>query len=278
MITVYYCTDNKLFKQLLLSIISLANHTKEPVQVFNLTLELLDVFPKGRKTSAEQDALLDKIMKESNPDSSFKSIDVSPLVRKHLLHGANINNKFYNSAYVSVRLLAHMVDEIAAHDNVLYLDSDTIFNGDVKTFWDEIDLTGVEIAGRRDLYRITRYMQSGVMFLNMKLIRETGMFDRALELVANKKFYCYIDMGAMNIACKKRKLIKHKFNCYDYDPRCIVHHVTTMREGHIPFTKKWWHRIKTDEPELMRKKIPQYNWLYNTMDLLERKHPECFKK
>lgn len=85
-----------------------------------------------------------KILKEANPKSTFKSIDVSDLFRKYLLKGPNLNNKYY-SYYVTVRLLADLVPEIP--DKVIYLDADTIFVGDVKELWN-IDVDNVEMAGR----------------------------------------------------------------------------------------------------------------------------------
>ncbi|MDR0850090.1 MAG: hypothetical protein LBN07_01235 [Christensenellaceae bacterium] len=274
MINILYCTDNKFFVQQLLSVISLAKYTKEPLNVINLTGEMREYNPKGRSTTPAQDALLTKILKQSNPQSVFRSVDVSGLMKEYLLKGPNIQNKYYKySAYVSVRLLAHLVSEVP--DKIIYLDADVFLNDDIKKLWD-IDISNVEIAGRRDDFRITRYMQSGVMLLNMKKIRENGVFDRALELVATKKYICYIDMSAMNTACKKRKLISKKLIPYKWRKGCIAHHVCALREGKIPFTKKWWHRIKIDETDFMRKLQPQYIWIYDEFDKIKAQNPQCF--
>ncbi|MCL1901203.1 MAG: hypothetical protein FWG51_02260, partial [Firmicutes bacterium] len=102
MINVFYCTDNKFFKQQVISLISLAKTTKEPLNVINLTAELIDYNQKGRKTSKEQDALCTKILQESNSKSVFRSIDVSDLMREHLMKGPNLYIKYYKfSAYLS---------------------------------------------------------------------------------------------------------------------------------------------------------------------------------
>lgn len=265
MVNIYYCTTNeKLFTQMLVSIVSLVNHTEEVLNVINLTVEVPEFNSKGKKTNEKQVALINKILKDKNPASSFKSVDVSDLFRERLLKGPNIHNKFY-SYYIVVRLLAHLVNEIP--DKVLYLDCDVIFNGDVKELFD-IDVDGYDFAGRKDVGRLTKYLQSGVMLLNMKEIRQDGSFERACDLVTTHKYFAYIDMTALNTACKKKKVISKRYNSYKYTKDCIVHHVCATRESRVPFTKKWKHRIKTDEIALMRKYEPQYNELYDDVERL----------
>jgi len=275
MINVYYCTDKKLFTQQVMSVVSLAEHTNEALNVVNLTLEVPEFVAKSKKTSAEQDAYLDSILKAKNPDSSWKSIDVSDLFREHLFAGPNMHNKFY-SYFVVVRLLAHLVPEIG--DKVIYLDADTIINGDIKELWD-IDLTDKELAGRIDSGRIGyKYLQSGVMLLNMKAIRENKRFERACQLVTTKKYYFYIDMTAINhsIPAKKKKVFSTRFNSYKYKKDCVVYHVCGLREGKIPLTKKWFHRIKTDELELFAKYQPEYKYFVDDMYKRTKENPELF--
>lgn len=272
MINIYYCVDKKLLAQQLISLISLAKHTKEELNVINLTVEVPEYNAKGKKFTEREDKLCESILKEANPNSTYRSIDVSDLFRKYLLKGPNTHNKYY-SYYVTVRLLAHLVPEIP--DKVLYLDADTIFNGDVKELWD-IDISDVEIAGRRDAFRISRYFQSGVMLMNMKKIRESGLLERACNLCATKKYYWYIDMSALNTACKKRKLFSKKYNSYKYDKNCIIHHVCATREGKIILTKKWQHRIKTDEEAFMRKIYPEYKYIYDEFDKIKQENIDLF--
>ena len=270
---IYYCVDKKLFNQQVISLLSLANHCTEPLNVINLTLEVPEFNAKAKMFTEKEDKFCEEILKKANPLSTYKSVDVSDLFREKLMAGPNLHNKFY-SYYVTVRLLAHLVDEIP--DKVLYLDSDTIINKDLKELWD-IDVEDVEIAGRRDSFRITPYFQTGVMLLNMKKIRETGLFEEACRLCREKKYYCYIDMGALNQKCKKRKIISKKYNSYKYTKNSLIHHVCATRESKIPFTKKWWHRIKTDEEELMRKFHPEYNSLYDQFDELKKNNNEMFR-
>ncbi len=273
MINLVYCVDKKLLVQQLVSLISLAKHTKEPINVINLTVEIPEFNAKGKKFTEEDDKLCESILKKANPESTYKSVDVSEEFKKYLLKGSNLHNKWY-SYYVTVRLLMHLVPEIP--DKALYLDADTIFNGDVKEVWD-IDVSNVEIAGRRDAGRITNYFQSGVMLMNMKMIRETGLLEKACKLCAEKKYMWYIDMSALNTACKKRKIISKKYNCYKYDKDSIIHHVCGTRESKIFPTKKWFHRIKTDEVDYMVKIYPQYAYIYEELDRIKKENIELFK-
>ena len=50
-INICYCADNKLFKQLLVSIVSLANTTFEALNVINLTVECPEVISTSKKTT-----------------------------------------------------------------------------------------------------------------------------------------------------------------------------------------------------------------------------------
>ena len=203
MINIYYCADNRMFPQLLLSVLSLVKTNGAPLNVINLTVEIPEYNPKGKKTTPEQTAFLDRILKEKNPESRFTTVDVSDLFREKLLFGPNLHNKYY-SYYVTVRLVAHLVREIP--DKVLYLDTDCIVKDDLTDFYN-LDMEGVEIAGRKDKHRLTRYFQSGVMLMNMKLIRETGLLERACRLCTTKKYICYIDMSALNTATKARRIL-----------------------------------------------------------------------
>ncbi len=272
MITLVYCVDKKFLTQQIVSLISLVKHTKEPIQVINLTVEIPEFNAKGKKFTEKEDALCESILKKGNPESTYKSYDVSEEFKEHLLRGPNIHNKYY-SYYVTVRLLMHLIPAIP--DKAIYLDADTIFNGDVKELWD-IDVSDVEIAGRRDLYRVTNYFQSGVMLMNMKMIRETGLLERACKLCTEKKYPWYIDMTALNTACKKRKIIPIKFNSYQYRKNCVVHHVCSTRESKVPFTKKWFHRIKTDEIDSITKVYPQYAYIYEELAKIKQENAELF--
>lgn len=275
MINIFYCTDSKLFTQQLISLISLVKNTKEDLNIINLTVEVPEYRKGSRKTTKQQDEYLESIVKQYNKNSTWKSIDVSDLFRQHLLYGPNMNNRFY-SMFVTVRLLAHLIPELG--DKAIYLDSDTIIHKDIKELWD-IDINGYDVAGRKDTARPGfRYIQSGVMLLNLKEIKEDKTFEKACKNITDKKIGVYLDMTALNnaIPYKKKKVISTKFNSYKYAPDCVIHHVCALREGKIPFTKKWNHRIKIDELDLLAKYQPEYADLVLDVKNRMKENPELF--
>ena len=274
MINIYYSTDDKLFGQQVLSLISLIRNTDEELNIVNLTLEVKEYNKHSTMTSKEQDEFCDKLVKSKNPNSRFVSIDVSDLFREHLLKGPNVHNKYY-SYFVVTRLLADLVPEIQG--KFLYLDSDVMFNDDVKKLWD-IDVENYEFAGRRDSFRITNYLQSGVMLFNMDNMRASNAMKIARELCCTKKYICYIDMGALNTACKRKKRISKIYNTYTYRDDCVAFHVCGVREGAIPFSKKWRHRIKPDEFDLFVKKVPQMKEYVDEYVKYMIENPDLFKK
>ncbi|MBQ8762244.1 MAG: hypothetical protein IJZ26_02935 [Clostridia bacterium] len=275
MINIFYCTDNKLFTQQLMSVITLVNNTNEALNIINLTVEVPEYKKFSKKTTEAQDKYIENIVKAKNPESKWQSLDVSDLFRKHLLKGVNMENKFY-SMFVTVRLLAHLIPELG--DKAIYLDSDTIISGDIKELWD-LDITNYHIAGRRDSGRPGfKYLQSGVMLLNLKSIREEGIFARACDMIVNEKIGVYLDMTAINKAIpnKKKKVFDKKFNCYKYKKNNVIHHVCALREGKFPLIGKWWHRIKIDELDLLKKYQPEYAHLVDDMYKRMAENPELF--
>lgn len=267
MIDIYYCLDDKYFSQLLMSVISLVNNTNQPLNVIALTIELEDYFPGKKKLSEIHGKIIQDLLQDKNPNSKFTIIDVSSLFRENLLDSVNINNKFYHYL-VTMRLVAHKVREIG--DKVIYLDTDVIFQDDVKKLW-EIDNSKYELIGRKEPYRLTKYINTGVMLLNMKKIRESGTFDRACERCRNKKIFAFIDMTALNYETNSIKYISKSFNSFKYNKDNIIHHLCVVREGKVFLSKKWRHRIKPDEP-LIRTYLPQYDNVYKKFDKIMKKH------
>ena len=261
MINIFYCSDKKYFKQLFLSLITLVENTNEALNVTILTEEVSEL--SKTKAHTEDDRLIcEKLLKSKNPESKVNLVDISDLFRERLLPSVNSSNKYYHY-FVTLRLVADLVPEIG--DRAIYLDTDVFFNDDVKKLWDIFD-ENYEVMGRRDAGRITKYIHSGVMLLNMKKIRENGTFEKACERCRNKKYICYIDMTALNSVTKKKKVIPNRFCSFKNKKDNVIHHVCAVREGKLLFSKKWWHRIKTDEIELMRKACPYYKRYYDVFD------------
>lgn len=262
MINIIYSTNEPFFRQMLISAYSIIENTKEPVNIINMTFEVPEYDPRRKKTSDIQNNFLRDLVKRYNKESDFKSVDVSDLFRKTLLKGPNVKTKLY-SYFNTVRLVADLVECVP--DKVIYLDADTIVNGDIKKFWD-IDMNGYEVAGVKDWGRVSNYINGGVLLMDMKAIREHKSLERARDLVT-KKHLIFLDMDAINKCCKC-KVVSKVYADFKYNPNSVIHHMITTREGKIFLTKKWRHRIKPDEFELVRKNIPEYNAFYNELGVL----------
>ncbi|MFC7290001.1 glycosyltransferase family 8 protein [Hirschia litorea] len=99
-------------------------------------------------------------------------------------------------------------------EKVVYLDADIVVTGDIRELWD-VDLKGkmvggvfdpgvdpVEFAKQYDLSpRYLGYLNSGILLLDLKQIREKKAFDTVFEIVRDKAGKLeYNDQDAINIA------------------------------------------------------------------------------
>ena len=257
MINLLFAGNNKVFDGMLIMLLSLTKHTKTPVNAFCLTMDLQDVNPKFIAISKKQADFLEKILKEGNSESKLTLIDLSDMFRNEMLDSVNLKSHF--TPYTLLRLFADKIEQIP--DKILYLDTDTIINNDINELYN-IDIENYEIACVNDIYnwtapsrwRIKNYFNAGVMLLNMKKIRETGMFTKTRELCRYKKML-YPDQDALNKTVTYKKMLPVKFNSKDkYYPEIVVHHFCNVR-------KNWnfFHRIKPWEVDLVKTKMSAYN-------------------
>ena len=262
MINLLYAGNEKVFDGLLISLLSITKHTKDPLNVYCLTMDLTDRDERFKPISEEQIKFIEKILKETNAESKIKLLDLKELFLKELGNSKNLGTHF--TPYTMLRLLADEVKEIP--DKVIYLDTDTVINSDINQLWN-VDVESYELACVKDLYNWASpsrwgtkdYFNAGVILFNMKMCRETGLFVKARDLVNNKKLM-YVDQDALNKSVTKKLMLPEKFNSKDkYYPEIVVHHFCNVREGKIKFIGKWWNRIKPWHVELVKAKMSAYN-------------------
>ena len=196
MINIMYSGNDKVFKGILLSTLSIIKNTNEAINVNILTMEIDNFKPINK----EMCDLLEKVIKEKNPESEVNLYDVTKIFIEEMKDSKNLNN-FY-TPYCLLRLFADLLD---LPEKIIYLDTDTMVNKDLSEFFN-IDITDYEFAGVVD--RLGRwfiglnYINSGVLLLNLEKIRETHLFKNTREMVKNKKM-AFPDQSALN------KLKKH---------------------------------------------------------------------
>ena len=212
MINILYCGNSGVFDGLLtsaLSILMRSNHT-EPFTFYIYTMDLTHLKPNYTPISVAEAEFFRSVVKNYDPENEVKLIDVTELYKKEL--GGCPNEGAYCSPYTLIRLLADEVDGMP--DKFLYLDADIMFNRDAHLLYD-VDIDGYEYAAARDHYGKylinPGYINAGVLLINLKLMKETGILERARELLCRKKL-TFADQSALIRSTTKRKLLPQKFN------------------------------------------------------------------
>ena len=207
-----FCGNTKVFDGVLTCLLSIVKRTTENVRlnVFLFTMDVsrikADYVPI---TDAEID-FLQNILRKYNPKSTVKKVDVTQLYEENF--AGSPNEGAYCSPYTLIRLFADLVPKMP--DKILYLDADVMFNRDARLLYD-IDVTDYEYAAANDHYGkyLIRhdYINAGVLLLNMKKIRQTGLFEKARKLICTKKLV-FADQSAIIRSTTRKKLLPQKFN------------------------------------------------------------------
>lgn len=122
------------------------------------------------------------------------------------------------SKYTLYRLL---LPKVICEDRLLYLDADTIVNGDLSELYnmdmEDADIVGVKDIGILDiqLQSIGKkhgdpYINAGVLLMNLKQIRERNLSDIWIKLINTRPTSCY-DQDVLNATCKI-KLVDNIYN------------------------------------------------------------------
>ncbi len=261
MINVLYSGNYKVFDGLLISILSMVKHTNEPLNIMCLTMDLKELDKRYVAISKEQEKYIQKIVKAKNKESDFKLIDVTEIFKENLMNSVNIKNQW--TPYAMLRLLCFKLD---MPDKFIYLDTDTVLNRDIKIL-NDVDVEGYELGVVKDAYNWSDpkrwglvYFNSGVLLVNMKECRKTGLFEKATIMARDRKML-YTDQDALNLTVEKKKMLPLMFNSKNkWNKDIVVHHFCDVRESRFFFfSRKWWHRIKPWEVDFVKKQMSAYD-------------------
>lgn len=202
--------NEKVFDGALTELISITNKTKENINCYIFTMELTRVKPEYTAIKDEQIEFLNEVIKRKNPNNKVIKVDVTDLYEKEF--GNCKNENAYCTPYTLLRLLADLLPEVP--DKLLYLDIDMMAGGDISELYN-IDISDYEYAAVKEKYGSVLlypdYINAGMLLLNMKKIKETGLLGKARELIKNKKML-FADQDAIYKATSKKLLIPRKFN------------------------------------------------------------------
>ena len=248
MINILYCGNDKVFDGILTSSLSVfkRTHTNEPITIYVYTMDVSYLKPAYTKIKDEQIEFLDHVAKQYNPQNTVKSIDVTNLYKQEF--GGCPNESAYCSPYTLLRLLADMIDGMP--DKLLYLDADIMFNRDICELYD-IDISGYEYAAARDHYgkflKAPNYINAGVLLLNLKEIKETGLLVKARRLIKTKKLL-FADQDAVYRSTTKKLMLPQKFNDQKFLHKSTVVRHFSKRLFYLPYPHtdniKQWHVTK----------------------------------
>lgn len=211
---ILFCGDKKIEDGLLISVISLLEHVAEPLSVYVLTVDIEVDGKRYEPVSEQVIGHLDGRVKRKDAGGFVKRIDASEEFLE-CIPLKNMKTRF--SPCCMLRLFADEIAEIP--DRILYLDNDVICRRDIAVFYYQ-DMEDYELAGVLDYYgrwffrkrpQKMDYLNSGVLLLNMKKIRESGLFERSRALCREKKMFMP-DQSAINKLAKNKKFVSRKYN------------------------------------------------------------------
>lgn len=210
MINLLLCGNNRVFDGALTELISITNRTKEAVTCYIFTADITRLNPDFISITEEQTAFLDSVLKRKNPENRVIRVDVSDIYDGQFMGSQNENA--YCTPYTLLRLLADLVPDIP--DKLLYLDIDMMAKGDISELYG-IDLKDCEYAAVKEKYGCwlirPDYINAGMLLLNMKLIKRTGLLEKAREKIRLKKML-FADQDAIFRSTKKKMILPRKFN------------------------------------------------------------------
>lgn len=252
MINLLFSGNGKVFDGVLTCMLSIfkRTETKEAFRIYVYTMDVTRIKPEYTPISEKMIAFLDGVAKQYNPDNEVVRVDVTELYEKEFAHCPN--EDAYCSPYTLLRLFADEVPEMP--DKLLYLDVDILFNRDICLLYDT-DVTDVEYAAARDHYGkyLIRpdYVNAGVLLLNLKKIRETGLLAKARKLIQEKKLV-FADQSAVIRSTTAKKMLPQKFNDQKFLHKSTVVRHFSKRLFYLPYPhtaniKQWrvsdMHRI-----------------------------------
>lgn len=205
-----YAGNSGVYDGMIISALSASEYTEDAVHAFILTMDLTDENPKYTPITRENAEFIEKILKRKNSESKVTLIDVRDEYLKVFADSPNTENQY--TPYTLTRLLADRLDGIP--DKILYLDTDTVFLKSASEIYN-IDVENYEFAAVRDyigkFFFGFGYINAGVLLLNMKRIRESGLLSDAARMCAEKKIFLS-DQSAINSCANQRLLLDRRYN------------------------------------------------------------------
>ena len=244
MINILLCGNKKVFDGALTELISIINRTKETINCYIFTMNLSRLKPDYLSITDEQIDFLNEVLQEKNKDNTVFKIDVTDLYEEQF--GNCKNEGAYCTPYTLLRLLADLIPQIP--DKILYLDIDMMANKDIAELYN-VDISNYEYAAVKEKYGSVfiwpDYINAGMLLLNIKKIKETGLLEKARYLIKTRKML-FADQDAIYRSTTKKLLLPRKYNeqsSFKRQDTVICHFCKRLMWLPYPHTEnyKQWH-------------------------------------
>ena len=210
MINLMFCGNKKVFDGLIIAMLSILKHTKEPLHLFILTADLHEINEDFVPLGEEERIKLARILKDANEKNEITLVDITDNYKREMLVGANMDTNY--TPYIFLRLFADEIKEIP--DKVLYLDADIVVYDDLKDLYN-IDISDYDFAASKDYFGRWfidyRYLNSGVLLMNLKRMRKDGTLAKCRKMCVEQKMLLP-DQTALNLMCRKKLYLPRKYN------------------------------------------------------------------
>ncbi len=256
MINLLFCGNKKAFLGIYLAILSILKTTERELTVYIFTMDLRNIKDEYEPINTKQIKYLENILLSYSKNNKIILKDITGLFLEKMEKSVNINTVY--TPYCLLRLFADITQDIP--DKILYLDTDVLAYNDIKELYD-INIDDYEYAGSKDylgkFFLDFRYVNSGVLLLNMKKIKETGLFEKTRNSCINEKF-AFPDQSALNLYSTSKKIISSKFNSQRFlTKKTVIRHfcksIRLFPFFHIINVKPW-------DVEMVHKKLKIHNF------------------
>lgn len=208
-INIMYTSNNGYAYQLISSIHSLLKNNKTFEEIYCYIVDDNIEAQNKKKIIAFQ---------EKHPCFTVNFIDFRNIEYK-------LNGLKDSTGYKKIGYARLLISDLINEKKLLYLDCDTIINGDLLELWNT-NLDEYYFAAVQDnpaLYAVTaigmtdvdRYINAGVMLINITKWKEDNIENKCLLMIRQYNgFVQHHDQGIINGVCREQiKIIQPKFNC-----------------------------------------------------------------
>lgn len=213
-INILYSGDGNIADGVIISVLSLCRTVKEPLNIYILTATVLHGSTCRKALPPQFASFLEEQKKKYNEHHRVTLIDITEQFSADK-PTANMDTRF--TPCCMLRLYADEVTDLP--DKILYLDNDVICRLDPSEFYNR-DMVDISVAGSLDFYGswffrnkplVRDYLNSGVLLLNLKRIRENGLFKKCRIKCKNEEMFMP-DQSAINKLCVDKKICHRRFN------------------------------------------------------------------